>query len=112
MFPKAPANAARFSALFAIMCCILAHIGTTYPELEETPRITPIDCKSGIEVFRYCWRVQKVVAEKVVPLSPVAKATPFNGRQSSTKGCIQWAEKKHDDAMRQIRRYYAQKLRV
>ena len=112
MFSKALANAARFSALFAIMRYILAHIGTTNPRLEETPRITPVDCKSRIAVFRYCWKIQRVVADKVVPFSPVSKSTPFNGRQSSTKGCIQWAEKKHDDTMRQIRRYYAQKLRV
>ena len=109
-FSKAPANAARFSAFFGIMRCILAHIGTTSPRLEETPQITPVDFKSGIEAFRYFWRVQKVVVKKSVPLAPVTKCPPFYGRQSSPKTSMQWAEKSHDDAMQQIRRYCTHKI--
>ena len=105
MFSKAPANAARFSALFAIMRCIVARIGSTSLRLEEPPKITPVDCTSGIAVFRYFWMIQKVVVEKVVPLSLVTKCTTFHGRQSPPKNSMQWAEKKYDDAMRQIRRY-------
>ena len=105
MFSKAPANAARFSALFAIMRCIVAHIGSTSLRLEEPPKITPVDCASGIAVFRYCWMIQKVVVKKVVPLSPVANCTTFHGRQSPPKNSMQLAEKNDDDAMRQIRRY-------
>ena len=93
MFSKAPANAARFSALFAIMRCIVAHIGSTSLRLEEPPKITSVDCTSGIEVFRYCWMIQKVVVEKVVPLSPVTKCTIFHGRQSPPNNSMQWAEK-------------------
>ena len=93
MFSKAPASAAGFPALFAIMRCIVAHIGSTSLRLEEPPKITPVDCASGIAVFRYCWMIQKEVVERVVPLSPVTKCTTFHGRQSPPNNSMQWAEK-------------------
>ena len=94
MFSKAPTNAAHFSALFAIMHCILEHLGTTSPRFDEPPKISPVDGRSGIGVFRYCWKIQKFVVEKVILLSPMTKCTPFHRHQFSLETSIQWAEKK------------------
>ena len=103
IFSKAPANAARFAGLMAIMRSILLHMAEgSGPILQQTQPVSAVDCKSGIALFRYSVQVQTIVVDEVIPM---VKGGPSSVQKAKPVRASKPPEVQRDEALRMIRRY-------